>query len=111
MREPSETFRDDEWDSNYFRLIQELEEKNSYRYEKQIEQILDNGSLEIDFSGAVIEFKLTLTGCSYSISDNDSTRTSSSWLRMGWGKSVKRKALPNVFAQAEASVLINREEG
>jgi hypothetical protein len=109
MEDSSETFRDDEWDSKFFGLIYELVQKNRSRYEIQTEQILKNGSLKVEFSGATIEFKITPTGCSYSISDDEASRTSGSWLRMGWGKSAKRKALPDYFARAEASVLINRE--
>lgn len=102
-------FDDEEHDTRYFNLIFELANQNNSRYEIQTEKILRNGSLLVEFSGATIEFKVTPTGCSFSISDAASLQTSGSWLRMGWGKSAKRRALPNYFAQAEASVLMNRE--
>lgn len=98
-----------EWDQKYFKLILELEEKNASRYEMQTEQILRKGSLRVEFGGAEIKFKITPTGCEYSISDDTTPTTSRAWHRMGWGKSAKRRALPNYFAQAEASVIINRE--
>lgn len=107
MAESAENFHEDESDSKFFALIVELALKNNSRYEIQTDQILKNGSLKVEFSGAEIQFKITPTGCQYSISDDTSAKTSSSWLRMGWGKSAKRRALPNYFAQAEASVIIN----
>ena len=105
-----ESLENDEWDAHYFGLIYELAEKNRSRYELQTEQLLKMGSLNIEFDGAVIEFKLTPTGCSFSTVDNASARSSSSWIRMGWGKSAKRKALSHYFAQAEASIIMDREE-
>ena len=102
-------FDDEAHDARFFDLIFDLAVKNNSRYEMQTEKILKDGSLIVEFSGATIKFKVTPTGCSFSISDDASARTLGSWLRMGWGKSAKRRALPNYFAQAEASVLINRE--
>lgn len=109
MVESAEAFPEDDSDSKLFALIYELAQKHNSRYEMQTEQILKKGSLVIEFIGAKIEFKITPIGCKFSISDDASAQTSSSWLRMGWGKSAKRRALPNYFAQAEASVIINRE--
>jgi hypothetical protein len=103
-----DNFDDEAHDAQYFNLIFELANKNSSRYELQTEKILKKGYLLVEFCGATIEFKVTPTGCSFSISDDASARRSRSWLRMGWRKSAKRRSLPNYFAQAEASVLINR---
>lgn len=104
-------FDDDAHDARYFECLFDLLEKNSNRYEIQTEVLLKNGSLTVEFSGAVLDFKITPTGCFFFTSDSTGARTTDSWLRMGWGKSAKRKALPDYFAQAEASVLINREQG
>lgn len=110
MDRASESLENEEWDARYFGLIYELAEKNRSRYELQTEQLLKIGFLNIECDGAVIEFKLTPTGCSFSTVDSASARSSSSWIRMGWGKSAKREALPHYFAQAEASVLIDRQD-
>lgn len=100
---------DEVHDAQYFQLLCELLEINSSRYEMQAEEILKNGSIKVEFSGAVIQFKITPTGCSFFTTDDNCPQTTDSWIRMGWGKSAKRNALPNYFAQAEASLLINRQ--
>ena len=100
-------FDEEAHDAGYFKLLYELLEKNSSRYMKQTIEILDKGSLSVEIDDAVISFKLTPVGCTSSTVDKTCTQTSGSWHRMGWKKSAKRNALPQFFASAEASLLIN----
>lgn len=109
MSQDDTTLRDDEWDARYFGLIIELSEKNASRYENQTNELLKKRVLKIEFKGESIEFKITPTGCSFRISDSHGQRITNSWIRMGWGKSAKRRALPHYFAEAEASVIIDQE--
>ncbi|MBU3735058.1 MAG: hypothetical protein FGM60_05585 [Candidatus Planktophila sp.] len=109
MSQEDTTLRDDEWDARYFGLINEFSQKYASRYETQTDELLKMRSLKIEFQGANIEFKITPKGCSYRTNDPQGQLESSSWIRMGWGKSAKRKALPYYFAEAEASVIINQE--
>ena len=104
------TFRDKEWDAKYFGLILELETTNANRYEIQANELLSKHFLTIESEGATIQFKLTLTGCRFYANNPQCQINTSSWIRMGWGKSAKRKALPNFFASAEASVILNQME-
>lgn len=94
---------DDEWDARYFGLINELAEKNSSCYELQTDELLKKRVLKI-------EFKLTPQGCWFCTDDPRGQQNTNSWIRMGWGRSAKRKALPYYFAQAEASIIIDQEE-
>jgi hypothetical protein len=110
MSQDESTLRDDEWDARYFGLINELSEKHASRYETQTNELLKKRVLKIEFKGANIEFKITPTGCSFRTIDPQGQRNTNSWIRMGWGKSAKRRALPYYFAQAEASVIVDREE-
>lgn len=110
MNEDAETLGDDEWDARYFGLINELAEKHASRYEVQTDELLKRRELKLEFNGATIEFKLTPQGCWFCTDDARGQRNTKSWIRMGWGKSSKRRALPYYFAQAEASVIIDREE-
>ena len=110
MNENDASLRDDEWDARYFGLINELAEKNASRYEAQTDELLKKGLLNIEFNGAHIEFKLTPLGCCFGTDNPHNQRITNSWIRMGWGKSVKRKALPHYFAQAEASVILDQED-
>ena len=108
MDDTEGTLRDDDWDSKYFALIHELALKNASRYEFQADQLLKKKVLRVETRDAVIEFNLTPLGCSFSTSNNDHSRSASSWLRMGWRKSSKRRALPRYFACAEATWLIDQ---
>ena len=100
----------DEWDARYFGLINELAEKNAARYEVQTEELLKKRKLKIEYSWAEIEFKLTPQGCWFCTDDPQGQQNTNSWIRMGWGRSAKRKALPYYFAQAEASVIMDQAE-
>ena len=110
MSQDDATLRDEEWDARYFGLINELAEKNSSRYELQTDELLKKRFLKIEFNGANIEFKLTPQGCWFCTDDHRGQQSTYSWIRMGWGRSAKRKALPYYFAQAEASVIIDQAE-
>jgi hypothetical protein len=110
MSQDDATLRDQEWDARYFGLINEFAEKNASRYEVQADELLKKRVLKIEFSGANIEFKLTPQGCSFCTNDPHSQRNTNSWIRMGWGKSAKRRALPYYFAEAEASVSMDQED-
>jgi hypothetical protein len=110
MNDDDATLRDDEWDARYFGLISELAEKHASRYEVQTDELLKRRVLKLEFNGATIEFKLTPQGCWFCTDDPRGHRNINSWIRMGWGKSAKRSALPHYFAQAEASVIVGREE-
>ena len=106
----SELIADQKWDARYFGLINELAEMNASRYEVQTEELLKKRKLKIEFNGASIEFKLTPQGCWFCTDDPRGQQITNSWIRMGWGRSAKRKALPYYFAQAEASTIIDQEE-
>lgn len=108
MNDEDATLRDDEWDARYFGLISELAEKHASRYEVQTDELLKKRVLKIEFNGANIKFKLTPTGCWFCTEDPQSQQNTNSWVRMGWGKSAKRRALPFYFAEAEASVIIDQ---
>ena len=108
MNDDDATLRDDEWDTRYFGLISELAVKNASRYELQTDELLKKRVLKIEFKGANIEFKLTPKGCWFYTDDPQSQRSTNSWVRMGWGKSTKRRSLPNYFAEAEASIILNQ---
>ena len=110
MSQDKTTLRDDEWEARYFGLINELSEKYASRYEAQTDELLKKRVLKIEFNGANIEFKITPTGCSFHTNDPQGQRNTNSWIRMGWGKSAKRKALPYYFAEAEASVIIDQKD-
>lgn len=110
MSQDDATLRDEEWDSRYFGLINELAEKNASRYESQTDELLKKRLLKIEFHGASVEFKLTPQGCWFCTDDPQGQRNTNSWVRMGWGKSAKRRALPHYFAEAEASIIIDQEE-
>jgi hypothetical protein len=97
-------------DARYFGLISELAEKHASRYEVQTDELLNKRVLEIEFNGANIKFKLTPKGCWFCTEDPQGQQNTNSWVRMGWGKSAKRRALPHYFAEAEASVIVDREE-
>jgi hypothetical protein len=105
----SELFADQEWDARYFGHIVELAEKNASRYESQTNELLKKRVLSVEFNGAKIEFKLTPKGCSFNTNDSHSQQNKYSWKRMGWGKSAKRRALPQYFAEAEASIIMDQE--
>ena len=106
----SELIADQKWDAHYFGLINELAEKNAARYEVQTEELLKKRKLKIEFDGADIEFKLTPQGCWFCTDNPLGQQNTNSWIRMGWGRSAKRKALPYYFAQAEASVIFDLAE-
>lgn len=110
MNDEDATLRDDEWDARYFGLISELAEKHASRYEVQTDELLKRRVLKLEFNGATIEFKLTPQGCWFCTDDPRGHRNTNSWIRMGWGKSAKRRALPYYFAEAEASLIVDREE-
>lgn len=108
-RKVDSNFDDESHDSKYFDLIHQLLIDNRDRYDFQASQILESKSIIVELQGAKLEFKLTLQGCSYSTLDSNSRSTSGGWVRMGWGKPSKRKALPGFFARAEASSILNEE--
>lgn len=101
---------DDEWETRYFDLIDELSKKHASRYEIQADELLKMRALRIEFDGALIDFKLTLRGFAYRTNDTKSQHNKNTWVRMGWRNSTKRKYLPFYFAEAEASVIMDREE-
>jgi hypothetical protein len=104
------SIRDDAWDARYFGLILELEERHSSRYESQALRLLKQKHLETSFEGVRIKYKLSLTGCSFFVGNDDSRIKHSSWKRMGWRKASKISALPNFFAMSEADVQIDKTE-
>lgn len=108
MNDDDATLRDDEWDARYFGLINELAEKHASRYELQTDELLKKRLLKVEFSGANIEFKLTPRGCWFCTDDPLGQQNTNSWVRMGWGKSAKRRSLPNYFAEAEASIILGQ---
>ena len=108
MNEDDATLQDDDWDARYFGLINELAENNASRYEVQTDELLKKRVLKIEFTGATIEFKLTPTGCWFCTDDPQGQRNTNSWIRMGWGKSAKRRSLPYYFAEAEALIILNQ---
>jgi len=108
MNDDDATLHDDEWDTRFFGLISELAVKHASRYELQTDELLKKRVLKIEFNGANIEFKLTPMGCWFYTDDPQGQQNTNSWLRMGWGKSAKRRSLPNYFAEAEASIILNQ---
>lgn len=110
MSQDDTTFSDEGWDAQYFGLMTELAEKNASRYEVQTDELLKKRVLKIEFSGANIEFKLTPQGCWFYTDDPQGRQNTNSWIRMGWSKSAKRRALPHYFAQAEASIIMDQRE-
>ena len=108
MNDDDATLRDDEWDARYFDLINELAEKHASRYELQTDELLKKRLLKVEFNGANIEFKLTPNGCWFCTDDPLGQQNTNSWVRMGWGKSAKRRSLPNYFAEAEASIILGQ---
>ena len=108
MNDDDVTLRDDEWDTRYFGLMSELAVKHASRYEVQADELLKKRVLKIEFNGANIEFKLTPKGCCFYTDDPQGQRSTNSWVRMGWGKSTKRRSLPNYFAEAEASIILDQ---
>ena len=110
MNQDDLSLSDEEWDARYFGLINELAQENASRYEVQTDKLLKKRVLKIEFNGAIIEFKLTPQGCWFCTNDPQSQQNTNSWIRMGWGKSAKRRALPFYFAKAEASVIIDQKD-
>lgn len=110
MNQDAGSLNDKAWDARYFALINELSKKHASRYEVQADELLKKRVLKIDFNGAHIEYQLTPRGCSFFTDDPGGKQGTNSWIQMGWGKSSKRRALPHYFAEAEASVLMDREE-
>lgn len=110
MSQDDTTFSDEGWDAQYFGLMSELAEKNASRYEMQTNELLRKRVLKVECNGASIKFKLTPKGCSFDTSDPQGQQSTNSWIRMGWGKSAKRRALPHYFAQAEASIIMDQRE-
>ena len=108
MNDDDATLRDDEWDARYFGLINELAEKHASRYELQTDELLKKRLLKVEFNGANIEFNLTPNGCWFCTDDPLGQQNTNSWVRMGWGKSAKRRSLPNYFAEAEASIILGQ---
>ena len=108
--EDESSLRDDAWDDRYFSLILELEEKHGSRYVSQAMQLLEQKHLETTFKGVRIKYKLSPTGCSFFVGNDDSRIRHSSWKRMGWRKASKMNALPNFFATSEADVQIDKTE-
>jgi hypothetical protein len=102
-------FDDEEHDSRYFSLIYQLLIQNEARYAAQTESLLKEKVITISVKGLKLEFRLTSTGCSYSTIESNTSESSGGWIRMGWGRASKRKALPAFFARAEASALMNQE--
>jgi hypothetical protein len=107
MNENSNNLQGDSSEDRYFRMIHDLESKNDSRYHDQAMQILRNKILNVDFQGTTIRYEMTWNGCKSHIIESSGLSISNFWSRMGWRKSSKLKALPNFFAQAEASVLLN----
>jgi hypothetical protein len=108
--EDENSLRDDAWDARYFGLILELEERHSSRYESQALKLLKQKYFETSFEGVRIKYKLSPTGCSFFVGNDDSRIKHSSWKRMGWRKASKMSALPNFFATSEADVQIDRTD-
>ena len=92
-------------DSKYFYLILELTDKNASRYEYQTAQLLAEKSIKVIVGDIEIKYWLSRTGCFYSYGNDRFTRES--WSRIGWRKSLKRSALPTIFATSEADLLFN----
>lgn len=109
MKNERAALRANEREARYCDLVNELIKMHAHRYEVQTNELLKKHNLNIQFKGADIEFKLTPMGCWFCTDDPQSRQNTNSWVRMGWRKSAKRKALPNYFASAEASVIVNRE--
>ena len=96
---------DSAWDSKYFGFILELTDKNASRYEDQTVQLLAERSIEVTIDDIKIKYWLSRTGCYYSF--RNGSFALESWSRIGWRKSLKRSALPGIFAKSEADLLFN----
>lgn len=94
---------DSAWDSKYFDFILELNDTNASRYECQTAQLLAERSIEVTINDIKIKYWLSRTGCHYSFGNDSFAREF--WSRIGWRKSLKRSALPGLFARSEADLL------
>jgi hypothetical protein len=101
-------FDDEDHDELYFNLIHKLLTDHRDRYELQTSRLLHDKSIIVESQGSKLRFSLTPQGCSYSTIESDVSTKSDGWVRMGWGRANKRKALPAFFARAEASTIINQ---
>jgi hypothetical protein len=110
MMEKNLEIGDEEWDSKYFNLIYALLELNSKHYEERAMKLLEVKTLNVEIRGVPVQFKLTPMGCAFDIRSNSHHIGGASWERMGWRKSKKQIALPEFFAQAEATILMQINE-
>ncbi|MEN9412372.1 MAG: hypothetical protein RIQ92_809 [Actinomycetota bacterium] len=101
-------FDDHEHDDIYFELIQTLLLAHGDRYELQTSRLLHDKSIIVESQGSKLRFSLTPQGCSYSTIESVVSTKSDGWVRMGWGRASKRKALPAFFARAEASAILSQ---
>ena len=97
------------WDNAYFSLILDLSEKNSSRYQAQMDKLIEEKFLELEIHGEKVRYKLDRVGCSFFVLSPEKVFERRAWNRFGWGKTSKRDALPNFFAKTEA-ILILKEE-
>jgi len=101
-------FDDHEHDDIYFELIQTLLLAHGDRYDHQASRLLDAKSMFVEIQGTKLQFSLTPQGCAYSTIESEANTKSEGWVRMGWGRASKRKALPAFFAGAEASAILSQ---
>ena len=86
--------------------MSELTIKNSLRYESQAQELVSNRKIHLTLQSVPINYKLSRTGCSFSVSENGGTTFEEiSWVRTGWRKSKKQQYLSEFFAQCETSLL------
>jgi hypothetical protein len=102
-------FDDKAHDELYFNLVHKFLVDHRDRYELQASKLLHAKSIIVESQGSKLRFSLTPQGCSYSTIESDVSTKSEGWVRMGWGRASKRKALPGFFARAEASALMNHD--
>ncbi|MFM1951614.1 MAG: hypothetical protein RJA33_408 [Actinomycetota bacterium] len=100
-------FDDEEHDSLYYSLINDLLEKNIERYASQSEMLMSQKEIVVEVDGRAISYQLTRNGCTFRLTKNLEGSKTISWSRLGWRKSAKREALPWIFAKSEATALMD----
>ena len=108
MRDFADIPDTDDREERFVSLVFELLANKKSLYEDYASQLLKAKILRLNLDGTPVTLKLTPFGCSHIIGDSQSLIRESGWKRMGWSKTAKRKALPEYIAEAEASVLVQR---
>lgn len=89
-------------ESQYLSKIFALEEQKIDFYSSLARELKRKYKLSIEYEDAVIEYKLGLVGCSYSIIYQEEIGESTSgYLRLGWRRREKLCGMPFIFARHE----------